>query len=104
MKVYLISSTINKITTYKIGRTSRNTTERLAELRTGNAGEMRVVCEYECSCSANLIEKALHSLYSHKRLSGEWFKDTIEISDFLKSCESIDKSIKKLKEYDNPFV
>lgn len=103
MKVYLISSTINEITTYKIGRTSRNAKDRLTELSTGNAGEMRVVCEYE-SKNASLIEKALHSLYSHKRLSGEWFKDTIEISDFLKSCENIDESIKKLKEYGNPFI
>ena len=103
MKVYLISSTINEITTYKIGRTSRNTTERLAELSTGNAGEMAVVCEYE-SDNSSLIEKALHSRYQHNRLSGEWFKDNLTPSEFLKSCEEIDKTIKTLQKLDNPFI
>jgi len=103
MKVYLIQSNINGQITHKIGRTSRDTNIRLAELSTGNAGELRVVCEYE-SDNANLIEKALHSQYSYKKLSGEWFNDTIEPLDFLKKCESIDENIKKLKESGNPFI
>ena len=103
MKVYLIESNISGNITYKIGRTSRSTTERLAELSTGNAGEMRVVCEFE-SDNANLIEKALHSRYQHNRLSGEWFKDNLTPSEFLKSCEEIDKSIKTLQKLDNPFI
>ena len=103
MKVYLIESNINGQITYKIGRTSRDTKSRLAELSTGNAGQLAVVCEYE-SENASLIEKSLHSQYGHKRLSGEWFKDTIEPSDFLKSCKGIDESIKKLKECGNPFI
>ena len=103
MKVYLIQSNINGQITYKIGKTSRDTKLRLAELSTGNAGQLAVVCEYE-SKNAGLIEKALHSQYSHKRLSGEWFKDSIEPSDFLKSCKDIDENIKKLKNYNNPFI
>lgn len=103
MKVYLIESNIDGTLTYKIGITSRTTNTRLAELSTGNAGEMRVVCEYE-SKHALLIETALHANYKHNRLSGEWFEDVIIPSDFLKYCKEIDENIKILKEMDNPFV
>ena len=103
MKVYLIESNIDGTITYKIGKTSRSANTRLAELSTGNAGEMRVVCEYE-SKHASSIETALHSRYGHIRLSGEWFEDDITPSDFLESCAEIDDTIKKLKEMGNPFV
>ena len=102
MKVYLIESNINGTITYKIGKTSRNANARLEELSTGNAGEMRVVCEYE-SKNASSIEISLHSIYNSKRLSGEWFNDITE-TDFLKSCREIDENIKILKEMGNPFV
>lgn len=103
MKVYLIECNLYGNLTYKIGKTSRSATHRLIELSTGNAGEMRVVCEYD-SKNASLIEIALHSRYSHIRLSGEWFTDVITKSDFLKSCAEIDKNIKLLKEMGNPFI
>lgn len=103
MKVYLISSTINEITTYKIGKTSRDVRTRLEELSTGNAGQLRVVCEYE-SQNASLIEKTLHSQYQHKRLSGEWFSDENLPFEFTKLCENIDNNIKKLREMENPFI
>lgn len=103
MKVYLIESNINGTITHKIGKTSRSATTRLTELSTGNAGDMRVVCEFE-SAHASSIEKALHSIYNHKRLSGEWFTDDITESDFLNSCQKIDENIKKLKEMGNPFI
>ncbi len=102
-KVYLIESNINGIITYKIGKTSRNTNTRLLELSTGNAGEMRVVCEYETK-NASTLEIALHSKFSTKRLSGEWFDDTLTKDDFIKSCQEIDNNIKKLKDLDNPFI
>jgi len=103
MKVYLIESNIDGTITYKIGITSRSANTRLSELSTGNAGEMRVVCEYE-SKYASLIETALHSNYNHKRLSGEWFTDDIIPSDFLDFCKKIDGNIKSLKEMGNPFI
>ena len=103
MKVYLIESNTQGTITYKIGKTSRSANTRLAELSTGNAGDMRVVCEYE-SENASSIETALHSRFGSKRLSGEWFKDDITESDFLKSCLEIDENIKKLKEMGNPFI
>jgi len=103
MKVYLIESNINGVITYKIGKTSRNVNIRLLELSTGNAGKMRVVCMYE-SDNANLIETTLHSQYSHRRLSGEWFKDEILPDDFLRDCRQIDNNLKKLKNANNPFI
>jgi hypothetical protein len=103
MKVYLIESNTNDAITYKIGITKRSVNTRLSELSTGNAGKLRVVCEYE-SNNASLIEKALHVYYGHNRLSGEWFTDTIIPSDFMTMCEGIDKNIKILKEMDNPFI
>ena len=102
MKVYLIESNITGTITYKIGKTSRNANARLEELSTGNAGYMRVVCEYE-SKNASSIETALHSRFGDKRLSGEWFEDITE-EDFLKSCREIDENLKKLKEMGNPFI
>jgi len=103
MKVYLIESNLNGEITYKIGKTSRSGNTRLLELSTGNAGQMRLVCEYE-SKNASLIETALHSKYSHKNISREWFSSDITPSDFLNSCKEIDNNIKKLKELGNPFI
>ena len=102
MKVYLIECTLYGEITYKIGKTSRSTIERLLELSTGNAGDLRVVCEYD-SKYGSLIEIALHNQYSHRRLSGEWFND-ITPSEFLNSCQIIDDNIKKLKNSGNPFI
>ena len=102
-KVYLIESNINGTITYKIGKTTRSANTRLLELSTGNAGEMRVVCEFETDL-ADLLEIALHNHYRHIKLSGEWFKDSLTESDFLKSCQKIDENLKKLKNSENPFV
>ena len=104
MKVYLIESNINGQITYKIGRTSRDTKSRLAELSTGNAGDMRVVCEYKCGCSVNMLEVALHNHYKNIKLSGEWFSDKLDTSQFISVCKFIDESIKLLKEMGNPFI
>lgn len=103
MVVYLIECKLNDGLTYKIGKTSRNGNTRLAELSTGNAGQMRLVCEYE-SKNSSLIESALHLQYSHKRLSGEWFSADITPNEFLNSCKKIDENIQKLRELENPFL
>lgn len=103
MKVYLIESNINGTCTYKIGKTSRSVSTRLSELNTGNAGQLRIISEYE-SENAGQIELALHSRYGHKRLAGEWFSDDITAQDFINSCKEIDENIKKLKEMGNPFL
>jgi len=64
---------------------------------------MRVVCEFETN-NDGLVEKALHAHYNHSRLTGEWFNDNIIVSDFLETCQKIDESIKKLKQFENPFI
>ncbi len=104
MKIYLISCNLNDTVTYKIGKTSRNAKARLAELSTGNAGQLRVVCEYECHCDVNLLEISLHNYYKNIKLSGEWFSDELDSSEFISVCKSIDNNLKILKDNGNPFI
>ena len=46
-KVYLISSTIEGDTCYKIGYTKRNPQNRIKEIKTGNASDLELVDFFE---------------------------------------------------------
>lgn len=95
-KVYLIESRINGYITYKIGRTSRNTKNRLAEISTGNAGELEVIYEYPTE-NANRLETTLHNHFSYCRLNGEWFSDVLNVKKFVEACQIYDRVIEVVK-------
>jgi len=92
-KVYLISSTIEGITCYKIGYTKRNPKQRIKEMKTGNASDLQVISIFE-SKWATQIEAKLHKVFSHKKISGEWFElsDT-DVKNFQHMCQQSHDSI-----------
>jgi hypothetical protein len=87
MKVYLISSEINNYVLYKIGITKREVSQRLKELKTGNAAELNVVSIFE-SKWATKIEANLHKRYKH--INGEWFfLNEEEVKNFDSICKMV---------------
>lgn len=87
MKVYLISSEINNHILYKIGITKREVSQRLKELKTGNAAELNIVSIFE-SKWATKIEANLHKRYKH--ISGEWFQlETEDVKNFNDICKMV---------------
>jgi len=94
MKVYLISSELNNHTLYKIGITKRAVTDRLKELKTGNAATLNIVNVFE-SQWASKIESNLHKRY--KNISGEWFDLTEdELNNFLNVCNMVHNNFELL--------
>jgi len=67
MKTYVIKSGNSDY--YKIGKTSRTVPSRLKELQTGNPHPLKVV-----KVLSGDLEGYYHDKFSHKRVSGEWFK------------------------------
>ena len=58
---------------YKIGYTqNRDISQRRSQLQTGNPDDLKVVGSFQCVGS--VTEKALHSLFSEYRKTGEWFR------------------------------
>ena len=99
--VYLLESSNDDNTIYKIGYTKNSIRKRISDLQTGNGYNIKELCKFETKYNQKL-ERAIHNLYKHYRLTGEWF--SLEISDvanFLKTCEKIEKNFDMLK--DNPF-
>jgi hypothetical protein len=89
---------------YKIGKTKKSVTSRLKQLQTGNSTKLEVVAYYE-SAHYSKIEAALHSIYSYKRIGGEWFMlDYSEIDNFTSKCKQIDDGIKQLIEQGNIYL
>jgi hypothetical protein len=85
--VYLISSNIEGVTCYKIGHTKRNPQLRIREMKTGNASELELVATFYSKWGTQ-IESKLHKLFSHKKISGEWFKlNDSDVNSFEKICE-----------------
>lgn len=58
---------------YKIGMTTRDTAQRIADLSVGNPFDITCVAEiYRAGCSS--LETQLHNKFASKRVRGEWFK------------------------------
>ena len=97
MYIYLIEHVDNHETLYKIG-ISKNSKQRLKNLRTGNPGDMQILYEYKTN-SARRIETVLHNQFSYCHVRGEFFRLSLDdVSKFLESCKKIDINIEFLKE------
>lgn len=95
--VYLICDSINDY--YKIGRTKHNPADRLNGLKTGNGNELTLIDSYE-SDIYKIIEKQLHLRYKHLKVRLEWFDlPSEDVFNFIKTCESIEDTIKFLNEH-----
>ena len=55
--VYLISSTIEGDTCYKIGYTKRNPLQRIKEMKTGNASELELIDQYKSKWGTQIESK-----------------------------------------------
>jgi hypothetical protein len=85
--VYLISSEIEGDICYKIGYTKRDPKIRIREMKTGNASELKLIDSFQSKWGTQ-IESRLHRHFSHKKISGEWFRlEREELSKFREICE-----------------
>jgi hypothetical protein len=101
--VYLISSSIEGDTCYKIGYTKRSPLQRIKEMKTGNASELELIDQYKSKWGTQ-IESKLHRLFQDKKISGEWFKlSAYDISQFKKLCEQTHNSFEILSKDNSWF-
>ena len=104
MKIYLISSEINNDTLYKIGITKRDVSERIKELKTGNAAELSIVNIFE-SKWAFKIETNLHESYQNKNVRREWFRlNKEDVDNFTKRCQLIHDNFELLNTTNTWFM
>ena len=95
--VYLLESSNDDGTIYKIGYTKNSTKRRISELQTGNPYLIKELCCYYTEYDQKL-ERAIHNFYSHCRLKGEWFSlDLKSVANFLKTCEKIENNFDVLQ-------
>ena len=85
--VYLVSSTIEGDTCYKIGYSKRDPNKRIKEMKTGNASQLDLIDSFQSKWGTQ-IEAKLHRMFQDKKISGEWFRlNSNDISQFKKICE-----------------
>lgn len=71
----------------KIGRTgNKDVQKRLKDLQVGSSHPLVVLKVLRCE-DPNAKEKEFHSLFSHLRLSGEWFKFEGELKHYLSNSQ-----------------
>ena len=64
----------------KIGYAS-NVDKRLSSLQTGNPEKLRIIKTIPASSKQD--ESSFHKMFSHLRISGEWFEFSKELKEFL---------------------
>lgn len=109
MQIYLIKA--QDINLYKIG-ISKNARNRVKQLQTGCPYQLELMEVYEPKKFPYKIEKIMHrsmSIYKKDEdltsLMGEWFDlQPKEINNFLKNCESAEKTLTSLQEAGNHFM
>ena len=91
--VYLIESTDNDKSIYKIGFTKNSAKLRIKNLNTGTASNLKIIFEYK-SLIGRKLEAALHNFYKCKRIKGEWFElDLNEIVNFEDFCKKVESNL-----------
>lgn len=87
VSVYLIRASLNDDIVYKIGWTKRHPMDRIREMKTGNAHDLDIIHIFKSEWGTK-IEKKLHSRFSDKKISGEWFTlNEEDVLEFKKLCE-----------------
>jgi hypothetical protein len=101
--IYLISSTINNDTCYKIGYTRRDPLLRISEIKTGNASELELIDTFSSKWGTQ-IEASLHRFFINKKINGEWFKlDDNDVKSFIEKCELYHSNFELLSKDNNWF-
>ena len=101
--IYLISSTYENQTFYKIGWTKRSPEKRLKELRTANSQDLKIEKVFKSKFGPK-IESNLHRRFSSKRKNGEWFElDIKDVDEFENLCKEQNDMFKILIEENKLF-
>lgn len=102
--IYLISSNTNGKTLYKIGITKRKISERIKELKTGNASDLLIVDSFK-SKWARKIEANFHRSLKDKRVSGEWFDlEESDILEFKSKCKSLHDNFEIIENHNTYYI
>lgn len=103
-KVYLIQASLEGVTYYKIGYTTRTGKRRAKDLYTANPSEMIVIAEFETPHAA-LLESCLLNHFQRFKIRGEWFTDEAELDkdNFLKLCEKFNSNLNVLADNNDWF-
>lgn len=98
--VYLLRSTGDYVSYYKIGITrSKNIEKRIKQIQTGNHNKVTCV-NYFQSKYFTQIEKILHRRFYHLKKEGEWFElDISHESDFKNMCEKIHNNLETINDH-----
>ena len=100
--IYLLESSNDDGTIYKIGYTKNSIKKRISSLQTGNPYIIKELCSYKTKYNQRL-EKSLHNFYSHCRLTGEWFSLSLnDITNFITLCDKLENNFDNLK--NNHFI
>jgi len=104
--IYLFETVSTYETKYKIGYTRNKLTlkKRVKAVQTGNPEKVHIV-EHFPTKHGRKVEITLHSIYSQKRLEGEWFDlEDYDVKNFLESCNKLENAFDTLVEQGNPFI
>ena len=104
--IYLFETVSTYETKYKIGYTRNKATlkKRVKALQTGNPEKIHIL-DYFATKHGRKVETTLHSIYSMKRLEGEWFDlENYDVISFLESCTKLESNFDVLVDLGNPFI
>lgn len=100
-KVYILQS--GNSNAYKIGRTSRDSQERVKELQTGNPEKLKLVKQYYEPYS-EILENNVHKKLKENNINGEFYSDGKKIEKTIREeKEKIDSSIYRLPNDNGDF-
>lgn len=99
--IYLLEDQVGN---YKIGFTKHNASKRKKSgLLTGNSGDLIIIHEFKTNHNRK-VETSLHNLYSHRHVVREFYcLDAPEVSNFMKTCGTIEKGLDAIKSFQNKF-
>lgn len=81
---------------FKIGYTANSVEQRVKQLQTGSPDKITIKYVFESNHKMK-VERSLHRLFSHKRLSGEFFDLSNEdLNKIPALCNSIEKALQKI--------
>ena len=91
MYVYVVKSVVHKSKEVKIGYT-KDLDARLKQLQTASPYTLKVHETIPCTSEANArwVENCIHKEFSELRLSGEWFRWTANLGNFIRGLKEHD--------------
>lgn len=78
---------------FKIGYTKNDVNKRIKQLQTGCPDEISIKAVFKTKHNMK-IERTLHRVLSHKRVSGEFFElDYVDVSNFVALCNKYEMAL-----------